>query len=399
MSKASKAAADQPTIAFELGQTQLKGELDFLGPTLRSSKKQLAAFSQVHLETSQRPSAEGKVRITANNLKQTLTAELPAIVKAPGSLVLSGTKLIEIVSGLPAGKPIDFNVRRGGDRATLSSEKSVYQLVIGDPNSYPEPPLLPDSARSVLISGERLRTMIERTTYAITKEESRYTMDGAELTIGKTKDRMVTTDGHRLAIVETNGLNRLNHQEITTLIRSEALDDIWRMLKGCKSDVRLIVGENHLRIEHGSRTVTSSLLTGQFPGWQSILESTRKAHAERGSEQGALILVQALEQAVRRVDTVTDDRTHEAFLRFESGTLSISAQTADKGEGSDSIDIEYPGEPAEIKLNLAYLLDSVSPLNPTDVVEVKVLDSQTALIIRPIGEAGIDTKALVMPMK
>lgn len=398
MPKAKK-AAEQPAIAFELGQTQLKGELDFLGPTLRSNKKQLSAFSQVHLETSQRPSAEGKVRITANNLKQTLTAELPAIVKAPGSLLISGTKLIEIVSGLPAGKRIDFNVRPGSDRATLSSEQSVYQLVLGDPNSFPESPLLPDSARSVLISGERLRMMIERTAHAITKEESRYTMDGAELTVGKTRDRMVTTDSHRLAIVETNGLNRLNHQEITTLVRSEALDDISRMLKGCKSDVRLIVGENHLRVEHGSRTVTSSLLTGQFPGWQMVLDSTMKAHAERGPEQGALILVQALEQAARRVDTVTDDKTHEAFLRFESSTLSISAQTADKGEASDSLDIEYPGEATEIKINLAYLLDAVSPLNPTDVVEVKVLDSQTALVIRPIGEAGIDAKALLMPIR
>lgn len=398
MPKAGRKASDQPSVSFEVGQGPLKGALDFLGPTLRANKK-LAALGQIHIETSQRPSAEGKIRITANNLKQTVTHELPARVTAPGTLVLNGPKLADIVAGLPAGKQIEFSVQPGGERARIVSEKSFYQLNCGDPNSFPESPMLPDSARSVLVSGERLRTMIERTAYAITAEESRYTMCGAELTIGKTKDRMVTTDGRRLAFVETNGLNRLNHQELTTLVPMQALDDISRLLRGCKADVRLTVGENHIRVEHGGRTLTSLLLTGQFPGWRHVLDDTLKAHAERGADQGALILVEALTQAARRVDTMTDDKAHEAVLRFENNTLTISAQTAGEGEASDVVDIEYPWGAAEIKLNLAYLLEAVSPFNPTDVVEVKVLDSTTALVIRPIGEAGIDTKALLMPIK
>ena len=397
MPKARK-AAEQPAVAFELGQGPLKGALDFLGPTLRANKK-LSSLSQVLIETSQRPSNEGKVRITANNLKQTVTHELPARVTVPGTLVLNGTKLIEIVAGLPAGKQIDFNVEPGGARARLASEKSFYSLNCGDPNSFPESPQLPDTARGVLISGEKLRMMIERTAYAITKEESRYALCGAELTIGKTRDRLVTTDGHRLAFVETNGLNRLNHQDVTTLVPMQALDDISRLLRGCKADVRLTVGENHIHVGHDARTLTALLLTGQFPSWQAVLENSLKEHAQRGEGQGALILVEALAQAARRVDTMADDRKHEALLRFDNNTLTISAQTAEKGEGSDVIDIEYPGAAAEIKVNLAYLLDAISPLNPTDVVEVKVLDSKTALIVRPIGEAGIDSKALVMPMK
>lgn len=396
MTKAKKAA--RPVVSFEVGQGPLKGALDFLGPTLRATRK-LAALGQIHIETSQRPSAEGKIRITANNLKQTVTHELPARVTAPGTLVLNGAKLADIVSGLPAGKQIEFGVLTGSERASIASEKSFYQLNCGDPNSFPESPLLPDSARSVLVSGERLRLMIERTAYAITKEESRYALSGAELTIGKTRDRMVATDSHRLAFVETNGLNRLNHQDITTLVPMQALDDISRLLKGCKADVRLTIGENHIRVEHGPRTLTSLLLTGQFPEWQRVMDGTLKAHAEQGAEQGAIILVEALAQAVRRVDTMADDKKHEAVLRFENNTLTISAQTAGEGEASDVVDIEYPGAAAEIKLNLAYLLESISPLNPTDVVEVKVLDSVTSLIIRPIGEAGIDTKALLMPIK
>jgi DNA polymerase III subunit beta len=391
-------AADHPAVAFEVSRDALKGALDFLGPTLRSTKK-LSALGQVHIETSRRPSNEGKIRITANNLEQTVTHELPARVTAPGTLVLNGTKTAEVVSGLPAGRQIAFSVEAGGGRAHVVSEKSHYQLNCGDPDSFPESPQLADSARSVLVSGERLRTMIERTAYAITKEESRYALSGAELTVGRNKDRMVTTDGHRLAFVETNGLNRLNHQDVTTLVPTQALDDIARLLKGCKSDVRLTVGENHIRVEHGARTLTSRLLTGQFPSWQAVLDNTLKEHARRGADQGALILVEALAQAARRVDTMTNDRTHDALLRFDDNTLTISARTAEEGEASDVVDIEYQSEAAEVKLNLEYLLEAVSPFNPTDVVEVKVLDSVTAIIIRPIGESGMDTKAVVMPMK
>ena len=52
------------------------------------------------------------------------------------------------------------------------------------------------------ISAEIFNHFIQNTSFAITNEQSRFTLSGAKFMIEDGTARMVTTDGHRLAFIE-----------------------------------------------------------------------------------------------------------------------------------------------------------------------------------------------------
>jgi DNA polymerase-3 subunit beta len=67
--------------------------------------------------------------------------------------------------------------------------------------NYPQVPEFP-AVTATSISLAALKTLIARTIFAISNEESRYTLNGALLVIKAESLAMVATDGHRLSFVE-----------------------------------------------------------------------------------------------------------------------------------------------------------------------------------------------------
>ena len=67
--------------------------------------------------------------------------------------------------------------------------------------SFPELPQMPEVLAE--IPAVSLTAMISRTVFAISVEESRFTLNGALMILKENGIIMVATDGHRLAMVET----------------------------------------------------------------------------------------------------------------------------------------------------------------------------------------------------
>ena len=97
--------------------------------------------------------------------------------------------------------------------------------------------------------------MIAKTTFAISLEESRYTLNGALLVLKPASITMVATDGHRLAMVETDHKFEGFSAETRVLVPKKAMNEVQRLAaeSGDEAIVEFAQDESHLFFQFGGR--------------------------------------------------------------------------------------------------------------------------------------------------
>lgn len=375
---------------LEITSDRLRTEMNFIKTILDSHSKH-PALKHILLVTSNRMSSEGRLRLTGTDLDHTLHCETEVKVLEPGSCCLIGRRLSDFASTLPSGKTVTIRTA-GNGRAEVICENSHFQIAGIPVADFPETTCTKMESSRVTLSSERLRKMIVRTMFAITLEESRYTLSGALLSLTSQLDRMVTTDGHRLALVQANGMNRTGLAEMTALIPRKTLSELLRLTQSDKGEVLVCLSDNDIHFQIGSRQLTSRLLSGTFPAWEQIIPQEHK--------HSAVVMAGALSDALKRVALMTDDRSAGANFHFAKGELHLHAQHPEAGEAQERVEIEqYAGEELDIRLNVNYILDVLGALSPGDVIEFQLNDAQSPVSIRPLGESGMSYQVITMPMR
>jgi len=252
--------------------------------------------------------------------------------------------------------------------------------------SVPQP-----AVPGIKISGAVLKGMIQRTIFAITQEESRYSLNGAMLLVKPQEMRMVATDGHRLAVVsqqvETPGID----SEVKTLIPRKTLIEIQKLIGD--GDLTLEFGrdENHLFFSLGGKRLVSRVLAGQFPNYEMVIP-----HA---NDKVVIASTRALADGIRRAQVMSDERLRAVRLSFKTNAVEITASSAEAGEAREVVPIEYSATAIDIGFNPQYLLDFLGVCG-SESVNLSLRDSETQGMFRPAGDStDLQYTYVVMPMK
>ncbi|HKV48189.1 MAG TPA: DNA polymerase III subunit beta [Candidatus Acidoferrales bacterium] len=326
--------------------------------------------------------------ITATDLELSIRTSCEARVKKEGAGTIPAKKLYDIVKLLPEAE-IKFKLL-DNHWIQLTCERKNYKLVGMSKENFPALPSLPDA--NIKLPGGLLGGLIAKTTFAISAEESRYTLNGALLVLRPASVAMVATDGHRLAMVETEHKTEGFSQETRVLIPKKAMTEIQRLASESGEDATVEFGqdESHLFFRFGQRLLTSRKLTGQFPNYEAVLprDSSKTLVLERGE----------LQDALRRVSQLADLRTHAIRFVLAKEGVEISASSPEYGEAKEALDKEYAGEPITIGFNAQYLLDFLAAA-PDGPISFEMKDDQSASQLRPLADESSRYRYVVMPMR
>jgi DNA polymerase III subunit beta len=326
--------------------------------------------------------------ITATDLELSIRTSCEARVKKEGAGTIPAKKLYDIVRLLPEAE-IKFKLL-DNHWIQVTCERKNYKLVGMSKENFPALPALPDA--NIKIPAGLLGGLIAKTTFAISAEESRYTLNGALLVLKPASVTMVATDGHRLAMVETEHKTEGFSQETRVLIPKKAMTEIQRLAGEAGEDaaVEFAQDESHLFFRFGQRLLTSRKLTGQFPNYEAVLprDSSKTLVLERGE----------LQDALRRVSQLADLRTHAIRFVLAKEGVEISASSPEYGEAKEALDKEYGGEPITIGFNAQYLLDFLAAA-PEGPISFEMKDDQSASQLRPLADESSRYRYVVMPMR
>jgi len=334
--------------------------------------------------------AGDKLAITATDLDLGLRTSCPAKVKKEGSCTIPARKLYDYVRLLPDGE-ITIKLLEN-HWVNIRSGRSNTKMVGMARSNFPALPVFP-TAGTINIPGGVLRTLISKTIFAISSEESRYTLNGALMVLKPESIVMVATDGHRLAHIEKAQESFPGVQEMKTLVPKKAMAELNSLLNS--TDVEAVEfgkDESTLFFRIGGRVLTSRQLTGQFPNYEAVLP--------RDNNKYVTVRCEDISSAIQRVAQFADERSGAIKLRLEKGALTISSSSAETGESEDSIETTYQSDPIVIGFNSQYLLDFLKASTGGEV-RFEFKDSQSAGQLRPDenGDAQFKYRYVVMPMR
>jgi DNA polymerase-3 subunit beta len=340
------------------------------------------------LLTATREKGGGRLEIAATDLEVGIRGSHRAEVEKDGSLTVSARKLFEIVRELP-----DESVQLSATSNSyleIQCARSRFTLAGTAAEEFPSlSELSPEKVGR--LQAAVLSTMIERTMYAASADETRYNLNGVylELLEENQKLRMVATDGHRLALVDRGIGDEARALATGVILPRKALAELKRLVDEEDADeVELGFSGNSALARKGEVTLVMRLIEGEFPNYQQVVP--------KASQRRVVIAVEPLVQAVRRVALLSVDRSRAIRVDLTPGTLRISSSNPDLGEASEELDLDYQGDPLQIGFNARYLLDCLAAFHAKEV-ELAVDDPLSPAVLRPTEDG--ESLAVVMPMR
>jgi DNA polymerase-3 subunit beta len=336
--------------------------------------------------------ADGEsLSITATDLDQAIRTSAPAKIKKPGACTIPARKLYDYIKLLPDG---DISIKLLDNHwVQIRSGRSNTKMVGMARANYPQVPEFPAVAVTS-IPTPALKTLIARTIFAISNEESRYTLNGALLVIKAESLAMVATDGHRLSYVEKpNEVLEGISGEKRVLIPRKALQELQQLLSNTEAEkVEFADDEHTLFFRVGHRTLSTRRLSGQFPNFEAVMP--------RDNTKFAVVRCSELSAAIQRVAQFADERSGAIRMRLESNELKVSANSTESGESEDTIDTPYASDPIMVGFNSGYILDFLKAMDNSGEVRLEFKDSQSAGQMRPEDpDAEFKYRYVLMPMR
>jgi DNA polymerase-3 subunit beta len=330
--------------------------------------------------------------LIATDLELSIRTACKAAVKGEGAGTVPARKLLDLVRLLPDGE-IGFKLL-DNHWMQIVSDRKTYKLVGLSRENFPALPPFPPAL--IRIPSKLLSNLITKTSFAISNEESRYTLNGV-LTILKPGGAvMVATDGHRLAMAETDYGFKGLPGEVRMLIPEKALVEITRLVTEAgepsngEPEFEFAQDETHLFFQIGPRLLISRKLAGQFPNYEAVLP--------RDNNKVVVFDRNELQQVLLRVSQLADQRSRVVKLMLAKEGIEFSASSPEYGEAREAIEHEYKGEPLSIGFNADYLLDFLSAA-AEGPVSLELKDSQSAGQLRPESEPGTRYRYVIMPMR
>lgn len=341
--------------------------------------------------------SNGDVRLAATDLYLSLSGKASADVAKPGSVAVSAKDLLDRVKMMPDG-PVVISVQDKGT-TTLKSKGTARRYTLrGMPGmDFPPLPKAAEDAATLAIEARVLSDLIAKTHFSVSADETRPHLNSALFEWDGEVVRMVSTDGHRLTKVESKVAGR--QASATMLIPLKALHELRRICdellaepqaEGAPApELRITQSGSTAFFEGGGTTFAVKLVDAQFPPYAQVIpkSSDKVVGASRFD----------LSDALKAIAVAASEKTGGVKLALTRGLMRITGESADSGDGSDEISIDYDGPNLSMGFAAKYLLDVLGAL-PNEKVTIGFTGELDPGVIRTEVGDGSDFVAVIMPL-
>jgi DNA polymerase III subunit beta len=363
---------------FTITRENLQQGLTAVGASI-PTRTTLPVLSNILVEAS----PDG-VQLSGTDLDIAVTLRVPAEVEESGDITVPAKKLQELARELPE-QPA--RITTTGERFELVCGKATFRLNGMPRDEFPTFPQV-DFSSSWRIPSALMSTMIERTSFAVSTEESRPILNGVLWQLADREMRMVATNGHRLAKLAVPAeAGDAPHADL--ILPPKALAQVQRLFSS-DEDIEVARSENHLGFRQAGVEVYTRLIEGPYPNYEQVIP--------RDNDRIAIADKETLTRSLRRMAVVASDQTHRVRLSFVGRALRLSVETPDLGDAHEELEVDYDGEALDIGFNANYLLEVLRYM-PSDEVRLSFKAPERAATIEPTSDETGSYLCLIMPLR
>lgn len=328
---------------------------------------------------------DNELKITATDIDMAMSISIEVDGKRNGKIAVPAKRLFDTVRALPE-VDLDFSAD-ANYKITLKTPNGEYKLTGESSDDYPSLPSFKHKSE-IIFSGEVLKSLINKSVYAVSTDELRPSMTGVLFHVKDDEFRTVATDGHRLVRIITKELN-------TPKISKEILvpsKTLHLALKSIVGETKIHYDDKLIKFDFGNGVLISKLIDEQYPNYEAVIPLDYELKLEVNRNE--------MLSSVRRVSLYSSSTTHQIKLTFSKGEMIISAQDFDiGGEAKETITCEYDGEEIEIGFNSTYIVDVLGH-SESESVRIEFASPLKATIFKPVEKAeNEDILMIVMPVR
>jgi DNA polymerase III subunit beta len=328
----------------------------------------------------------GKAELQATDMELGVRVALEVKESDDGSVVLPGRLLLDVVRSLPA-EELSLTYRANEHDVELVSGSARFHLRTLPLEDFPKLPEAAGATSALSVPADAFVDTIGRVARAASRDETRPHLTGVLVTASEKQLRMVATDSYRLSVKETMLAEALDGS-LEANVPARTLQELGRIASADAAErIDVAALENQVVFTVGDVVLSSRLVEGRFPNYQQLLPDSFE-HELRMQRSEVL-------DVVRRISLLAQ-KNAPLRLRFEEGTLEVSAQTPDVGEASEALPVPFEGETLEIGFNPEFFRDGLESAE-SDELSLKLISPLRPGLIQSGEEGGF--LYLVMPIR
>jgi len=318
-------------------------------------------LSNVLIETG-----DGQISLTTTNLDLGIRCTIKADVEEAGGITLPVRKLATIVRELPK---LEVSVEATQNQAKVTSGRATFRVMGIAKEEFPPLPTFADQ-HSFVLPQEDLGRMLRSVSYAMSTDESRYIMNGVFFNFDDTKLTLAATDGRRLAVISKE-LEVAEENAGHLILPAKTVNEVERLL-GQGATVRIAFNQRQVAFEIATTEededgglldsiyLVSKVVEGNYPNYRQVIPQGTDLHIKINREN--------LLQNIRRAALVASEKNNSVKMTISNGQLELSSQSAEVGESSVSVAVDYEGPDVTVAFNPVFLMDPLKSLTLDEVI-------------------------------
>jgi len=332
----------------------------------------------------------GSVELTATDMDLAIVEKVSASVSQAGSTTVPAHTLFDIVRKLEDGSQIKFGGTSKEGQIALRSGRSTLNLATLPSEDFPS--LSNDDMPSEFsLNSAILRSLIDRTRFAISTEETRYYLNGIYFHAANGEKgkilRAVATDGHRLALMEAPMPTGAEDMP-GVIIPRKTVNELRKLVDDVDDEILIKLSETRILFSINDIVLSSKLIDGTFPEYDRVIPE--------GNDKIMEVDCKRFERAVDLVSTISTEKSRAIKLSIAENMILLSATSPDAGSATEELEVAYGYDQLEIGFNSRYLIDITQQIEG-DFARFAFSDSASPTVVREIDGSG--AIYVLMPMR
>ncbi len=334
---------------------------------------------------------DNRLTIIATDVEITLVTNYGAEVSMEGEITVSAKKIYEMIREIPEG--VVHVQKTSGNYLVISCQKAVYRIGGIPAEEFPSIADTKQDLQLCSVDRNALTELIAKSFFAVSNDETRPNLTGAFLEVEERGEssvlKMVATDGHRLAVVESLPLGeKFLGLDKGIIIPRKGLLEIRKLLEENLGEVFLGVERGLCVVKSLEDVLKVSLIDAEFPNYRRVIPQ----------EKGIIVSFEKekILHALKRINVISSEGYGGVVATLKENLMVLSFQDTDVGEAADEIEIEYHGEEVAMSYNVNYFLAAVEVIDE-QFVTFEIGKDHKPSIIR--GSGNDRYMCIIMPLK